>query len=209
MLPAGDYKRLLEALDRLKAEGDLISLRTRAFVRLLLDGALIAKAALELNVEEVVRNPAAPRIRVQMEVHQRPNDSNRYRGRDFLMTEPARQALADYIKVARAEGWFRGGKKPHGPLFVSTQHHGTGQRLKRLAAIAAWKTFQAEYLHGRECDYNVDDLVETGRTRFAKAAGGDTKAISEHTSISSRSAAKYAEHGISAQDAVERLSREG
>jgi hypothetical protein len=67
-----DLNRIIAALERLPEKEGLVGHRTRAFVYLLLDGALRTGAALWLDIEEVVKDRSASRIHVVQEPLMRP-----------------------------------------------------------------------------------------------------------------------------------------
>jgi hypothetical protein len=180
-----DEKRLLRALDDWAATGALVALRTRAFVLLLWDGAVRTRVALALNAEEVVKDPSAPRLKVLKLVQQRPCEANRHTERTFVMSERAQNAIADYLRVVREQGWLPG-ERLRGPLFLATVHRGTGQRLSPRSAIHCWEIFQK--LHVPECsrEYALDDVVYSGRLDYLQAAGGDSESLSDHSGLSRR-----------------------
>ena len=60
-----------------------------------------------------------------------------YRPRPFLVSPRARDASADYLKVARSDGWLANPKRLEGPLWISTHHHGTQQRMSQRTAMQA------------------------------------------------------------------------
>jgi hypothetical protein len=43
-------------------------------------------------------------------------------------------------------------------------------------------------------DYQLDDVVLTGRVAFARAANASPELISEHAGIGTKAAAKYSDH---------------
>ena len=184
-----DVGALERALASLAAQGDMASLRPRAFILLRWDGAGGLKAAVALNAEEVVKDPAARRITVRRQVSQRPCEENRYRAHTFPISRRTQAALSEYLAVVRAEGWLADGRL-EGPLFLSSHFHGEGRRLTRRAAFAAWDTFQREYFNERTRDYKMGDLVLTGRRSFLRA-GGSTRALALYAAISWRSAETY------------------
>ena len=180
-----DEKRLARALDAYaKRAGDLVAWRTRALAYLLWDGAVRVKAAMHLNVEEVV---AGSRLQVVHEIVQRPCEGNNYKERRFSLSERARGALLDYLKFLRAQGYLPEGKW-EGPLFLSARK--AGIRASRQTHMHSWRIFLEEQLWLSRT-YLLDDLVYTGRLRFLNAAGGNTDLLSDHASISQQWAARY------------------
>jgi hypothetical protein len=211
LIDARDQARIIDALERLGRSDDFTALRTRAFVYLLWDGALRTKAAIWLNAEEVVKDPAAPRIHVVQEATQRPCEGNKYRDRTFLMSDRARDALALYLKAARSEGWLANGDRLEGPLWISTHHKGTQQRMSQRMAMQAWRDFLDDVKVSRE--YQMDDVVLTGRIKFLQTAKGSTDAMAEHTGISAKSAGHYREHLLgspssTARDVMTQLNKQ-
>jgi hypothetical protein len=188
-----DQNRIIAALERLPDKEGLLGHRTRAFVYLLWDGALRTGAALWLDIEEVVKDPKASRIHVVQEPVMRPCEGNKYRERRFVMSDRARDAIADYLKEARSGGWLANGSRLEGPLWISTQSAGAQQRMSRRTAMVAWKTF-LESVPGVDEDYQLDDVVLTGRVAFAKAANASPELISEHAGIGTKAAARYSDH---------------
>src|SRR5688500_2863528 len=106
ILDSRDQARIVAALERWPEQEGFVGLRTRAFVYLLWDGALRTGAAIWLNIEEVVRDSAGSRIHVVEQGVLRPCEGNKYRRRPFDMTDRTRAAIADYLKVARSDGWL-------------------------------------------------------------------------------------------------------
>lgn len=206
-----DQSRILAALERWCEPGDFVALRTRAFVYLLWDGALRTKAAVWLNAEEVVKDPSANRIQVVQEVTQRPCEGNNYREREFLVSDRARDAITAYLKVARSDGWLAKSDRLEGPLWISTHHHGTQKRMSQRTAMQAWRTFIEEVNLSRE--YQLDDVVLTGRVAFLQAAKGSTDVMSQHAGISAKWAGNYREHLLnapssSARDVLSQLNKQ-
>src|SRR5688500_9492461 len=191
ILPA-DVPRIVRALEKW-ADDDMVALRTRAFVYLLWDGAVRTKTAVWLNIEEVVEDPRASRIQVVQEVVQRPCEGNDYKGRTFLMSDRTRGALVDYLKVARSGGWLAKADRLEGPLWISTHHIGIQARMSQRTAMQAWRTFLKGVSRLSE-QYQLDDLVLTGRIAVLRAAKGSADVLSEHSNISPKSAALYREH---------------
>ena len=145
VIAPADLTRIFDELERRARSGDFLALRTRAFVYLLADGVLKTKAAVWLNAEEVVQDPSGKRIRVVQEAVQRPSEANQYRKRKILMTDRTREAIAEYLAVARSEGWFPHGRLK-GPLWIATEHRGTLQRLSQRTAMAVWRKFLDEVI---------------------------------------------------------------
>src|SRR5688572_7076983 len=90
-----DEKRLLRALDRWADSGALVALRTRAFVLLLWDGSVRTSGALELNVEDVVKDPKARRPTVLKTIVQRPCEANDHEARTIVLSARAQDAIED------------------------------------------------------------------------------------------------------------------
>lgn len=204
-LATQDVGALERALVTLAAEGDMVSLRTRAFILLLWDGAVRLKAAVAINAEEVVKDPASRRITVRRQISQRACEENKYQAHTFPISQRTQSALRDYLTIVRAEGWLPKGRL-EGPLFLSSLFHGQGKRLTREAAMSAWDAFQREYFKERSQDYKMDDLVLTGRKSFLRA-GASTRALSEYAAISRRSAETYSEASDDEPSALEILDR--
>jgi hypothetical protein len=192
-IPQADQNRLIAALERLPDKEGLIGYRTRAFVYLLWDGALRTGAAIWLDMEEVVKDPRATRIHVVQEPVMRPCEGNKYRERRFVMSDRARDAIADYLREARSGGWLANASRLQGPLWISTSPVGAQQRMSRRTAMQAWKTF-LEGVPGVSDDYQLDDVVLTGRVAFATAANASPELISEHAGIGTKAAARYSDH---------------
>ncbi len=142
--------------------------------------------------EEVVKDPRASRIHVVQEVVQRPSEGNNYRERQFLMSDRTRNAMVDYLKVVRGGGWLAKEDRLQGPLWISTHHYGTQKRMSQRTAMQAWRTFLEELNLSRE--YQLDDVVLTGRVAILRAAKGSTEVLSEHSGISPKWAGQYREH---------------
>ena len=123
----------------------------------------------------------------------RPCEGNKYRERRFVMFDRAREAIADYLKEARSGGWLANAGRLEGPLWISTQPVGTQQRMSRRTAMQQWKTF-LEGVPGVSPDYQLDDVVLTGRVAFATAANASPELISEHAGIGTKAAARYSDH---------------
>jgi hypothetical protein len=187
-----DEARIVQALERLASSEEFAGLRTRAFVYLLWDGALRTKAAVWLNVEELVKDPRASRVHVVQQALQRACEGNNYRERMFLVSDRARDAIGDYLKAARDGGWLANAERLEGPLWISTHHHGSQQRMSQRMAMQAWRTFLDDVKVSRE--YQLDDVVLSGRVALLQAAKGSTEAIAEHAGISPKWAEHYREH---------------
>jgi hypothetical protein len=188
-----DQNRIFAALERLPEREGFVGYRTRAFVYLLWDGALRTGAAVCLNVEEVVKDPNATRIHVVEEPVMRPCEGNGYRERRFLMSERTRGAIADYLKEARRGEWLAKGSRLEGPLWIATYPAGEQPRMSRRTAMQAWKTF-LEGVSAVAPDYQLDDVVLTGRVAFAAAANASPELISEHAGIGTKAAARYSDY---------------
>ena len=188
-----DQNRIIAGLERLPDKEGFVGYRTRAFVYLLWDGALRTGAALWLNIEEVVKDPSAARIHVVEEPLMRPCEGNKYRERRFVMSTRARDAIADYLKESRRDGWLANGSRLAGPLWISSHPAGSQQRMSRRTAMQAWKTF-LEGVPNVSSDYQLDDVVLTGRVDFANMANASPELISEHAGIGTKAAAKYSDH---------------
>lgn len=188
-----DESRILAALERSASTEDFVALRTRAFVYLLWDGALRTKAAVRIDAEEVVKDPQSTRIHVVQEVVQGPCEANQYRERKFMMSDRTRGAIVDYLKAARSNGWLANGQRLEGPLWIATRHRGTQQRMSQRTALQAWTTF-LEGLNGVSRDYQLDDVVLTGRIAFLQAAQGSSESLSQQTGLSPQWASHYREH---------------
>lgn len=194
ILDSRDQTRVVAALERWPEQEGFVGLRTRAFVYLLWDGALRTGVALWLNIEEVVRDPAASRIHVLQQAVLRPCEGNKFRQRSFEMTDRARAAIADYLKVARSDGWLASGSRLKGPLWIATQPEGAQKRMSQRTATQAWHTFLGGVKGLSRDDYQLDDVVLTGRIAFAKAANASPDLISEHAGIGTKAAARYSDH---------------
>jgi hypothetical protein len=202
VIDPGDQGRIVAALERWAATGDLVALRTRAFVYLLWDGALRTKAAVWLNAEEVVKDPRAKRIQVVQQAAERACEGNNYREREFLMSDRTRAALVEYLDAARSGGWLVNSSRLQGPLWLSTHHHGTQQRMSQRTAMQTWRTFLDDVKVSHE--YQLDDIVLTGRVTFLRAAEGNSDVLSEHTGVSPKWAAQYREHLVDAPSSTVR-----
>jgi len=188
-----DQARIAAALERWPEREGFVGYRTRAFVYLLWDGALRTGSAIALNIEEVVRDSVGSRIHVVEQATLRACEANRYLPRSFEMTERARAAIADYLKVARKEGCLLG-ERLKGPLWIASHPHGVQQRMGQRTAVQAWHTFISAVNGLSRDDLQLDDVVLTGRVAFAKAANSSSELISAHTGVRSRAAARYSEH---------------
>jgi integrase len=198
-----DQRRILEALESWAETGEFMALRMRALVYLLADGALRTKAACWLDIEEVVKEPSGQRIVVVQQAVQRPCEGNAYRGRSFLLSDRSRQAIADYLKVARDEGWLKDPGALQGPLWIATHHRGTQQRMSTRTAAQSWQTFLQEHVDDK-CEVALDDFVMTGRLAFLKAARMSTDVLSEHAGLTPRAAAYYRDRIQSAPSSTAR-----
>lgn len=204
-----DQNRLLTGLDRAVETGDFVDLRTRAFVYLLWDGALRPGLAVALNIEDVVKDPAASRIHVLEEAALRPSEATQYRPRPFLISPRTRDAIADYLKLVRSDGWLANAKRLEGPLWISTHHHSTQQRMSQRTAMQAWHTFQ-QSVSGLSQEYQLDDLVMTARVEFMRRVKGSRAAeiLAEHAGISSKWAGHYSDQLSSAESSARDVARD-
>jgi integrase len=203
-----DEKFILTLLERWATEtGEFVALRTRAFVLLLWDGSIRTKAALALNAEDVVQDPKSRRITVRKNVIERPCEENRYRKRSFVLSERTRAALTDYLRAVRAGGWLPS-ERLEGPLFLSSTERGKGQRLSARSAIHWWDLFQSKAIKGTTREYQLDDVVYTGRLAYLEASGGDSESLSDHSGISRRWAAEYrSDHKLSPAEVMAKLDK--
>jgi hypothetical protein len=188
-----DQNRIIAGLERLPEKEGFVGYRTRAFVYLLWDGAMRTGAAIWLNIEEVVKDPKASRIHVVEEPVMRPCEGNKYRERRFVMGTRTRDAIADYLREARRGGFLANASRLEGPLWITAIPAGAQQRMSRRTAMHAWKMF-LEGVPGVSDDYQLDDVVLTGRVAFATAANASPELISEHAGIGTKAAAKYSDH---------------
>ncbi|HEX7476800.1 MAG TPA: hypothetical protein VF331_03270, partial [Polyangiales bacterium] len=81
-------------------------------------------------------------------------------------------------------------------------HRGTQQRMSQRMAMQAWRTFTEDVKVSRE--YQLDDLVLTGRVALLRAAQGSTEAVAEHAGISPKWAGHYSEHLLDASSSTAR-----
>ena len=65
--------------------------------------------------------------------------------------------------------------------------------MSQRTAMQAWRTF-LQGVSGVSQQYQLDDIVLTGRVAVLRAAGGNTDVLSEHSNISPKWAAQYREH---------------
>lgn len=187
-----DQARIVAALERWPDHEGLVGYRTRVFVYLLWDGALRTGAAVSLNVEQVVQDSAGSRIHVVEQATLRPRESERT-PRSFEMTDRARAAIADYLKIARSEGALVDARLK-GPLWIATHPLGAQKRMSQRTAVQAWHTFISAVNGLSRDDLQLDDVVLTGRVAFAKAANANTEMISSHAGIGTRAAVRYSDH---------------
>jgi integrase len=193
VMDARDQARIVAALERWPEQEGFVGYRTRAFVYLLWDGALRTGSAIALNIEEVVRDSAGSRIHIVEQAILRACEANKYRPRPFEMTERARGAIADYLKVARNEEWLISARLT-GPLWIATQPQGAQKRMSQRTAVQAWHTFIGAGKGLSSYDFQLDDVVLTGRVAFAKAANASSELISAHAGIGTKAATRYSEH---------------
>ena len=201
-----DEQRIIAALERLPEQEGFVGLRTRAFVYLLWDGALRTGAAIWLNAEEVVRDPGSSRVHVVQEAVLRPCEGNRYRARQFVVSDRARDAVAGYLKAARSGGWLANGPHLEGPLWIATQAPGIQKRMSQRTAVQSWRRFIESVKGLAVDDYQLDDVVLTGRVAFVQAAGS-ADAISDHAGISAKWAGHYSDHVSSRSTTREVMSQ--
>jgi integrase len=205
----GDEKRLLRALDSWADSGALVALRTRAFVLLLWDGSVRTSGALELNVEDVVKDPKARRPTVLKTITQRACEANDHQPRQIVLSARAQDAIADYLRGAQLRGLLTP-QRLQGPLFLADVQQEKGQRLAKRSAMHSWEMFQLKQVSGCSRIYQLEDVVYTGRIKFMKAAGGDIEMLSTHTGLSRRWAAEYRHDSqLSALDVMEKLDKMG
>jgi integrase len=206
-----DQTRIAAALDRWSEQEGFVGLRTRAFVFLLWDGALRTGAAIWLDIEDVVRDPAASRIHVVQRAVLRPCEGNKYRGRSFEMTDRTRAAIADYLRVARSDGWLANGSRLKGPLWIATQPQGEQKRMSQRTAVQAWHSFIGSVKGLSDVTYQLDDMVLTGRVAFARAAEASPELISQHAGIGTKAATRYSSHltaRSSTRDVISQLNQQ-
>jgi hypothetical protein len=143
---------------------------------------------------------------VRREIIQRPCEENRYRERPLQLSARTQDALRAYLQAARELGWLPEGLR--GPLFVATVHQGDGQRLSPRSAIHGWDVFQKQFTSDCTREYELDDVVYSGRLAYLAAAGGDSDSLSEHSGISRRWAAEYrSEQKVSPADVMSKLDK--
>lgn len=195
VIDSGDQTRILSSLERVAETGDFVALRTRAFIYVLWDGALRPGMATALNIQDVVKDPASSRIQVVDEAVLRPSEATQYRPRPFLLSPRSRGAIADYLKAVRSSGWLANAARLEGPLWISTHHQGTQQRMSQRTAMQAWHAFQ-QAVKGLSQEYQLDDVVLTGRVEFMRKVKGSRAAevLAEHAGISSQWAGHYSDH---------------
>jgi integrase len=183
-----------EAIERAAETDDFVALRTRGFIYVLWDGALRPGMAIGLNMEDVVKDPSG-RIQIVEDATLRPSEATQYRPRPFLLSPRSRGAIADYLKAVRSDGWLANGSRLEGPLWISTHHHGTQQRMSQRTAMQAWHTFQ-QTVNGLSREYQLDDVVVTARVEFMRKVKGSRAAeiLAEHAGISSQWAGHYSDH---------------
>jgi hypothetical protein len=129
--------------------------------------------------------------------------------RQFLISPRARDAIADYLKVARRDGWLASSKRLEGPLWISTHHHGTQQRMSQRTATQAWHTLQ-QGLSGLSQEYQLDDVMLTARVEFMRRVKGSRAAeiLAEHAGISSKWAGHYSDHLSSPESSARDVARD-
>lgn len=191
-MDARDQARIVAALERWPEQEGFVGSRTRAFVYLLWDGALRTGSAIALNIEEVVRDSAG-RIHIVEQATLRACEANKHQPRCFEMTERARAAIADYLKVARNEDCLVGARLK-GPLWIASKPHGAQKRMSQRTAVQAWHAFISAVSGLSRDDLQLDDVVLTGRVAFAKVANSSSQLISAHAGVRSSAAVRYSEH---------------
>jgi hypothetical protein len=205
-----DQARIAAALERWPEQEGFIGYRTRAFVYLLWDGALRTGSAICLNVEEVLRDSEGGRLHVADEATMRQCGGSKDQPRSFAMTDRTRCAIADYLKLARIEGALVGGRLK-GPLWIASKPHGAQKRMSQRTAVQAWHTFISGVKGLSRDDFQLDDVVLTGRVAFAQAANASWNLISAHAGIGSKAAARYSEHlpkHLRTREVLSRLNRQ-
>jgi integrase len=209
VIDASDQTRIIAALERQAKTGDFVALRTRAFLYVLWDGALRPGLAIALNIEEVVKEPSSSRIHIVEEAVLRPIEPTLYRERPFLLSPRSRDAIADYLKAVRSGGWLANAARLKGPLWISTHHQGTQQRMSHRTASQAWHTFQ-QFVNGLSQDYQLDDLVVTGRVEFMRKVKGSRAAevLAHHAGISSQWAGQYTDHPSHTRETARDVARD-
>jgi integrase len=200
-----DATRLVRALHRWADTGNLVGLRTRALVFLLWDGAIRTSLALGMNVEDVIDHKAGPPTVATRVVVRPPEESNHF-DRTIVLSARTQDALTKYLRAAKKGGWLPDGLR--GPVFLSSTPLGAGQRLSQRSAIHWWELFQRT--HASECsrEYELDDVVHTGRLAYAEASGRDVESLSNHAGISRRWAAEYmSDSKHSPEDVMAKLNK--
>ena len=200
-----DEKRLLRALHAWADTGNLVALRTRALVLLLWDGAVRTSVALGMNIEDAIDHDARlPTVANRIVV--RPPEESGPIGRTIVLSARAQDALTKYLRAAKKGGWLPGGLR--GPVFLASTPRGAGQRLSQRSAIHWWELFQRTHASDCSREYELDDVVYSGRLAYADASGGDAESLSDHAGISRRWAAEYrSEHKISPIEVLKKLEK--
>jgi integrase len=201
-----DESRLLRALDAWADTGNLVALRTRALVLLLWDGAVRTSAALGMNIEDAIDHDARlPTVANRIVV--RPPEESGPIGRTVVLSGRAQDALTKYLRAAKKGGWLPGGQL-RGPVFLASMPRGAGQRLSQRSAIHWWELFQRTHAPDCSQEYELDDVVYTGRLAYAEASGGDAESLSDHAGISRRWAAEYrSDHKLSPTEVMKKLEK--
>lgn len=184
-------KIILRALESWAAGGTFLALRDRAFFYLLWDGAIRTRIAIELDMDDVVKNPSSRALKIKETVVLPAAESNRYRGLEFSLSERTSDALLAYVKVARRDRWLATPELA-GALFISTRYRGEGKRISERTPLSAWRIFLHDYA-GLDCDYTLDDIVYTGRKALLEAAGGDVEALAKHANLSGQGSNHYSD----------------
>jgi integrase len=184
ILSPDEEARLWTALGTHWAEGGFVPLRNRALVTLLWDGGLSIGAATRLRCEHVVPDPSI--LRVTKELVLGPSAETRYRRRRCYVSERAREALVDYLRVARADDRLAGGKKFKGPLFPSTADPKTSITVQAIRPAWGKLVNEAGVAHAP-----LEAVVHTARQRLLEAAGGDHSVLTDQTGLTGQASQRY------------------
>jgi len=184
ILSPEDEARLWTALETHWTEGGFVPLRNRALVTLLWDGGLSIGAATRLRCEHVVPDPSL--LRVTKEMVLGPSAETKYRKRRCYVSERAREALVDYLRVARADGRLAGGKQFKGPLFPSTHDPKTPITMQAIRPGWGKVVQQAGVAHAP-----LEAVVHTARQRLLEAAGGDHSVLTDQTGLTGQASQRY------------------
>jgi integrase len=184
VLSPDEEARLWNALKTHWSDAGFVALRNRALVTLLWDGGLSVGAATRLRCEQVV--PDASLLRVTKEMVLGPSAETKYRQRRIYVSQRAREALVDYLRVARAEGRLAGGKQFKGPLFPSTQDPKTPITVQAIRPGWGKLVQQAGVAHAP-----LEAVVHTARQRLLEAAGGDHSVLTDQTGLTGQASQRY------------------